>query len=196
MKKGFNILLILSVAWVALACNKTKSYTDMLKDERKAIDRLIDSEGLEILKHYPADGVFKENQFVKLPNDVYLNVIDSGNGKRAKLYETSIFTRFRANVLLMDTSMYDPIFTNYGPNSNGTLPVEFKYGYNTATSTTGSGSELAIFLSDGLQAGLQYVGDSSKVKLIVPFKRGSEFQNNNGFPVFFEVLEYKFVNPE
>ena len=41
MKKGFNILLILCVALVAISCSKTKSYTDMLKDEKKAIERLI-----------------------------------------------------------------------------------------------------------------------------------------------------------
>ena len=49
MKKGFNILLILCAALVAISCSKTKSYTDMLKDEKKAIERFIDDKGLEIL---------------------------------------------------------------------------------------------------------------------------------------------------
>lgn len=48
MKKGFNILLILCVTLVAISCSKTKSYTDMLKDEKKAIERFIDDKGLEI----------------------------------------------------------------------------------------------------------------------------------------------------
>ena len=46
MKKGFNILLILCTALVAISCSKTKSYTDMLKDEKKAIERFIDDKGL------------------------------------------------------------------------------------------------------------------------------------------------------
>ena len=50
MKKGFNILLILCAALVAISCSKTKSYTDMLKDEKKAIERFIDDKGLEY--HY------------------------------------------------------------------------------------------------------------------------------------------------
>ena len=50
MKKGFNILLILCAALVAISCSKTKSYTDMLKDEKKAINRLIDENDFEILK--------------------------------------------------------------------------------------------------------------------------------------------------
>ena len=47
MKKGFNILLILCAALVAISCSKTKSYTDMLKDEKKAIERFIDDKRSE-----------------------------------------------------------------------------------------------------------------------------------------------------
>ena len=75
MKKGFNILLILCAALVAISCSKTKSYTDMLKDEKKAINRLIDENDFEILKDFPEDSVFKENQFVELENGTYLNII-------------------------------------------------------------------------------------------------------------------------
>lgn len=50
MKKGFYILMILCAALMVVSCDKTKSYTERLKDERKAIDRLIDHEGFKILK--------------------------------------------------------------------------------------------------------------------------------------------------
>lgn len=94
MKRGFYILMILCAALMVVSCDKTKSYTEHLKDERKAIERLIDREGFKVLKNYPSDGVFKENEFVKLENDVYLNVIDSGNGNRAVLGQTKAFCRF------------------------------------------------------------------------------------------------------
>ena len=82
MKKGFNILLILCAALVAISCSKTKSYTDMLKDEKKAINRLIDENDFEILKDFPEDSVFKENQFVELENGTYLNIIEKGTSQR------------------------------------------------------------------------------------------------------------------
>lgn len=191
MRKGFNILLIFGMVLVAMACgNKTKSYTDMLNAEKKAINNLISSEGLEILKNYPSDGVFKENQFVKLANDVYINVVDTGNGNRAELYQTDVYARFRANFIRHDSV----ILSNYGPNSNGTFPVEFKYGYYSATTSTGDG--LSDLVSEGMQLGLEFVGDGGKVKLIVPFKRGSSWQQYEGDPVYFEILEYKFVDRE
>ena len=95
MKKGFNILLILCAALVAISCSKTKSYTDMLKDEKKAINRLIDENDFEILKDFPEDSVFKENQFVRLENGTYLNIIERVQAK--ELFSTR--QRFYTDVM-------------------------------------------------------------------------------------------------
>ena len=103
MKKGFNILLILCAALVAISCSKTKSYTDMLKDEKKAIERFIDDKGLEILDDFPADSVFKENQFVLLDNGVYLNIIDKGSDQRAVQYKTKMLYRCKMSYFMDST---------------------------------------------------------------------------------------------
>lgn len=194
MKRAFNYLLIVCVAAIAVACNEDrKSYNDMLKDERKAINRLIASEGLEILKNYPADGKFKDNQFYKLDNDVYINVVDTGNGRRAELYTTNILARWTANYIMEDSL----ILSNYGPNSNGTKPIEFRYGYSTAITDANTGTleyYMGLSVGLGMQSGLEYVGDRGIVKMIVPFKMGSSSDNSSGAPVYFEILEYKFAD--
>lgn len=111
MKKGFNILLILCTALVAISCSKTKSYTDMLKDEKEAIERLIDANDFEILDDFPKDSIFKENQFVKLENGVYLNIIDKGSSERAVQYKTKMLYRCKLHYILeVDTLVYE----NYG----------------------------------------------------------------------------------
>ena len=46
MKRGFYILLIMCTAIMVVSCDKTKSYTDMLKAQEKAIDRLRADSGL------------------------------------------------------------------------------------------------------------------------------------------------------
>ncbi|SEF40910.1 MULTISPECIES: DUF4827 family protein [Parabacteroides] len=183
MKKGFNFLLIVCAALVAISCSKTKTYTDMLKAEKKAINRLIDEEGIEVLDDYPEDGVFKPNQFVKLDNDVYLNVIDSGNGQRAVLGQTQVLCRFIAKPLLGDTSSFNTL------SESNTFPVEFTYGINQPKT-----SYYADFVGEGLASGLAYVGDSSYVKLIVPFKRFTQqtYFNTNGIPVYFKKVRYIF----
>ena len=90
MKKSFYVLMIMFVAFVIASCDDTKSYTDMLNDERKAIERLRVDSGLIFLDEWPKDSVFKENEFVELDNGVYLNIVDKGNTERAVLGETAI----------------------------------------------------------------------------------------------------------
>ena len=48
------------------------------------------------------------------------------------------------------------------------------------------------WVSEGLQTPLQYVGDRARVKLIVPFKRGTYYDQSKGLPVYYEILEYIF----
>ena len=64
MKRGFYILLIMCTAIMVVSCDKTKSYTDMLKAQEKAIDRLRADSGLVFLEEFPTDSIFKENEFV------------------------------------------------------------------------------------------------------------------------------------
>ena len=71
MKRGFYILLIMCTAIMVVSCDKTKSYTDMLKAQEKAIDRLRADSGLVFLEEFPTDSIFKENEFVELDNGVY-----------------------------------------------------------------------------------------------------------------------------
>ncbi len=196
MRKSFYFLLVFFVAMAGVSCNKTQSYTDMLNAQKKAINKLIDENDFEILSNFPEDSIFKENQFVKLDNGVYLNIISKGNSDRAVLYSTDIQTRFVAHMFMgTDTGTVDLM----GPHSNGTSPVEFKYGYYTAGLTDNYNNQ---FIGEGLASGLPYVGDSAYVKLIVPFKLmtdigssyyyGTSFKSS-GIPVYFVKVRYIFI---
>jgi hypothetical protein len=160
----------------------------MLETQERAIRRLIDENGFEILKDYPSDGVFKDNQFVILSNGVYLNVIDSGNGNRAVSGYTSLFCRFYVRSLIEWTYMDDT--TTIDCFKNGTDPIVYKYGSSSPTINNNS----SFFFSTLLFSGLEYVGDSSEVKLIIPFHldgNNSTFQQA-GAPLFFSKVRYCF----
>lgn len=192
MKKGFYFLMFLCAALVVVSCDKTKSYTDMLKAERKAIDRLISDSSFVILKEFPRDSVFAYNEFVKLDNGIYLNIINPGNDERAVIYSTNISTRFDARLFMgSDTASIELL----GPHSNGTWPVEFKYGYYDSPLDPDRYYYANQFLSPGLAEGLQYVGDGGMVRLIVPFKQMGNYGyfQSSGIPVFFERVRYTFM---
>lgn len=195
MKRGFNVLLIFFAGMLILSCGKDqKSYTEILEAEKKAIRQLIDREGLEILKNMPSDYKFESNEYVKIDDDIYIQIVDTGDGTRATRYKTHVLCRFTANRFMVDTTLYQSRYSNFGPNSNGTSPIEFIYGSVSVisqSSTTNHQSVLEGFMSEGIQAGLEYVGNRGKVRLIIPFKKGSTYDQENGFPVHFEDLEYK-----
>jgi hypothetical protein len=154
----------------------------MLNDEKKAISRLVDEQGFEILRDYPANGVFGEKQFVKLDNGLYLNVVDSGNGNRPAT-GTSILVRASGRILLHDTVT----FNGFDPmNTIIIWPMEFRYGIYASNDQAG------YFFSEGLMGGLNYAGDSSIVKLIVPFKLGSSYQQTDGKPIYYDKVRYIF----
>lgn len=191
MKRSFYFLLIMCAAVMVASCGKTKSYTDMLKDERKAIDRLIAKKGFEILSDFPKDSVFKANQFVKLDNGLYLNIINKGNKERAVLYSTKIMTRFKAYYLQGQDSIPADII---GPTSNeggAPSPVEFIYG-----TTTSANPHLSyvydMFICQGFSDALEYVGDSSYVSLIVPFKLMNSSFEQDGMGVYYEKVKFIF----
>lgn len=179
--------MVIAVMMMTGACsNSMRSYTEMVKDQQKVIDQWIDSKGFEIIKEYPADGVFKPNQFVLLKNGLYINVIDSGNGNRPKLNKTNILARlkfeFKQN---RDTT------TQSGNNFQaGTWPIEFKYG----TYASLDNNTFNDFMGQGLAYPLEYVGDSAKVQLIVPFSMANPNSTfaKSGIPVYHSVVRYTF----
>ncbi|MCC8155507.1 MAG: DUF4827 domain-containing protein [Tannerellaceae bacterium] len=119
MKRGFYILLVLVTVLGGISCNKTKSYTDMLKDQQKAIDNFMAEKGFYTISDYPSNGEFKEGQFIQM-NGLYVHVIDSGGGDMANA-DIRVLCRVKGHHLLGDTSHFD-LF------SIGTDPLEFTFG--------------------------------------------------------------------
>ncbi|MDR2809388.1 MAG: DUF4827 domain-containing protein [Tannerellaceae bacterium] len=188
MKKGFNIGWILCAALLVWSCSNSRQYVDMLDAQEKAINRLIDENEFEILKSYPENGIFKENEFVVLDNGVYLNVVDSGNGNRAVLGSTSVFCRFNVKWLVEWSDTDTATVNNF---ANGTDPLIYRYGSSAPSSTDNFST---TFFSLLLFSGLEYVGDSSVVKLIIPFhlEGNSQTFGGSGVPLYFSKVQYRF----
>ncbi|MDR0845404.1 MAG: DUF4827 domain-containing protein [Tannerella sp.] len=189
MKMKINVLaLVLLSGLIALSsCNKNRTYAQMIKEQKRAIDRLIVKEGFEITKKYPANGVFGEKEFVLLDNGIYLNIVDSGNGNRPVPYKTTILMRCSGKFILdTDTGTFD-LFDNYFS------PIEFTYGYSTLKTQSTSASEQDLtFLSVAMDSVLNYVGENSIVKLIVPFDIGSSYQASYGAPLYYDKVKFTY----
>ena len=74
--------MLLGMSICLSSCDKDRiSYPKMKKEQKKAIDQFISSQGIEVLHKYPANGVFGEKQFYLTDEGVYIHVVDSGNSQ-------------------------------------------------------------------------------------------------------------------
>jgi hypothetical protein len=165
------------------------SYADLKKAQERAINKFVAEKGFEILKDYPADGVFGENRFVKLDNGIYLNVVDSGNGNRAVIGKTTVLIRFKVIDITREGDAGIDFF------DNGATPLEFLYGnaeYIVAMNQGNIGSYYYSYFGRGIESILQYVGENAVVKVIIPFEEGSKAQEAYGTPLYFEKLKFVY----
>ena len=203
MKKGFYILVLIGCVLNLLftvSCNKNPTYEELKSAERKVIRRIIAEKGIEVLDEYPANGVFKENQFVELSSGIYLNVIDSGNGNRAEVSSSGA-----TNVLVRVSGelYWDPIDT-FNTFRNGYDAFSFKYGYaySTAMQNSAPYNSYYMYFGSGLESILAYVGENAEVKLLVPgyseindYPAGSSVQSASMYefiPIYYDRVKYTF----
>ena len=153
----------------------------MIEEEKRAISRYIDRNNLVILNEYPKDGAFKDNEFFKTDEGLYIHVVDSGNGRRAIPYRDEITVRFeyRHDIAYSDTSI------TYWTNTGWVNPFSFVYGLTQSYTVSGSSYECS-----GWVIPLNYVGERAVVDLIIPSSLGSSSDNGNINPVFYKGLTY------
>ncbi|MCL1933244.1 MAG: DUF4827 domain-containing protein [Candidatus Azobacteroides sp.] len=192
MKKWIlNIVLVAVVCCISFSCNQGKSLQELLQEERKAIDKFITMNDLVILKEYPKDGVFKDNEYFRTGEGLFLQVVDSGNGIRVQSRN--------------DVSVrYDYYQSVKSAASGDTITYPFPYssaGYQTAfqpySFTFGIPQTYSSAYSPVCQAWiipLAYVGEGAVLNLIIPSSLGSYRDNSDITPAFYKKLCYTRFN--
>jgi hypothetical protein len=184
MRKTIIFVLSFTMLVVAnIACDKQKSIQEYLREEKKAIERYIDRQGIVVITTYPK-GQFKANEYFKTNEGLYIHVVDSGNGRRVKPMVDRVQVRF-------DHMYYVKTFVT-GKTDSLTLPFyyfpqEFVYGQS------GSYGKNSTDLScDGWALPLAYVGEGAIVNLIIPSALGTSYDNSypNFNTVFYRNLTY------
>lgn len=177
-------IVILSLAFAA--CDDQKTAQEYLKEEKKAIDKYIDRQNIDVIYSYPEDGVFdlEKNQYFKTPVEgLYFQVVDSGNGKRVVPAVDKVQVRF---------DYFFDIKDFVGGNENliyyqWIFPFEFVYGIPGSYQK----SENDVFLAcDGWAIPLNYVGEGAIVNLIIPSGIGNTSDQNSYRAVFYKNLHY------
>ncbi len=197
IKEGILLLLTLSCLLLSPACRKTKdikSLTEMLKDEEKTIENLIQKKSFVVKEYDKKQKTLEKGIFYHFPNGLYMEVLDKG-GERPTPEKTRVIVRMRGEMLLMK----ELVGTFDSLSSGGFQDAEFKYvnryergEVHFIPMTVAPGYSLSNLLCEGLAYPMTLLGDGARVRLIIPFSIGPSINYREGKTMFCDEVRYEF----
>ncbi len=201
--KIFNrvIILLISLITISLtACDKTVTYADLLDQERKSISKFLKYGGI-YTEELPSDtslirvsgtrnAISTKVPFYELENDVYMQVIDKGNGRIINEGERVYFRFLRVNLNTWATAPYDiKMFDlNNGGVGNFYYPDINEYCFDYVKDYNVPMSQYYDF-GLGIEYPLAHLYDRAKVYLILPSKVGFSESVSSVVPYLY-YIEY------
>lgn len=195
MKKLTLFFLSLLACGLAFqACDNTKTYAEMLEDEKDAIKAFIRDSSITVISQtefYRNDSTTKENEYVQLASGVYMNIVNKGSANLADTVKPNdqILVRF-SEYSLMDKKA---TISNLGYPE---VVDEFNYRV-TSSSIAGQFTQgfMLSYYGPAVPAGwlvpLDYVRDGACVKLIVPSKMGHSSAMQSVYPYYYYIQKYQ-----
>ncbi|WP_291530336.1 DUF4827 domain-containing protein [Bacteroides sp. UBA939] len=198
MKKLILFFLALLACSVAFqACDDTKTYAEMLEEEKSAINAFIKDNDIKVISQsefYRNDSTtdISQNEYVQLASGVYMQIVDKGSENLADTMKNNdlLLVRFVEYGLVEKdttlTNLFDPQIVD-----------EFRY---TVTSSSIAGIFMDGYMyrkyqSSAVPAGwlvpLSYVRDMAHVKLIVPSKMGHNNAMQSVYPYYYDIRKYQ-----
>jgi len=184
MRKHISILIALLGALILLpTCNSSESIQEKLRKQQRAIDKYMDMNGLVTLSKFPADTVFKANEYYKTGDGLYINIANKGNRNKPQP-GCDVTVRFSSCFDVQTFVEGDEEDATYIP-SELVLPFEFKYGISSSYSG---------YACDGWAYALSYVGEGAIVNLIVPSKLTNPSIQSLYRAICFKDLEFTYFS--
>lgn len=165
MKKYSFILPLLLVGLLSLgtlSCSKSKSYSELLKKEEKAVNWFMAQQ--RIVTEIPADSVFEtgpDAPYYRMDDDgyVYMQVLKPGSrDNMAKKNQLIYFRYMRTNI--------EDMYKGLNPKPNGNAN---NVGTGNSTSFRFDNTELSSSMAfgTGIQQPLHYLGIDCEVNIVI-----------------------------
>lgn len=186
------LLAILFIGAVASSCNKTQSYSELLREEEEAVNWFLAQKrvSLEIPKDSISFETGENAPFYKLDEDgdVYMQVIKKGeigpDGKAANRVKTGdqVYFRFtRQNII----SMYKYGNESEMGNSNSIVQTAAYFLYKNTT------LNVSTQWGTGIQMPLRFFGYDCEVNLVLKSYCGFSSDQSYCYPYIINVRYFK-----
>lgn len=204
----FLFFSLLAVGALFQACDNSKTYAEMLDEEKDAVNAFIKNRKIKVIseEEFKAKGYTTDtatNEYVSfVSNGIYMQIVNKGEKEDTIRNNNEVAVRFvETDVKTNDTTafnVYLPDFPNISNlTSYYTYPDVFRYvddGYQVAGVFL-QGSMYGIYQKTDVPPGwlvaLKYVTNFGSVRLIVPSKVGHQTASQAVNPYFYDIRKFQ-----
>lgn len=186
-------IALLCVGAFFQACDNTKTYAEMLSDEKDAINDFIKTNKIKVISQseFEKDTItdVAANEYVGFSNGVYMQIVDRGEGDTVKTRDEILARFMEYDIMQKDTT----IVSNFGTDG-GVDSFNYTVSGSSISGTFIAGNMLHYYganVPSGWLIPLPYIKDRAHVKLIVPSKMGHSIASQYVYPYFYDITKFQ-----
>ena len=178
---SYLFFLIFITSLLASSCSNTKTYSQLLDDQKTLIDGFIKRHNIQVVTTFPTDTpwVNKDGRdiYALLPSGLYFHMINPGDSSKSKTYTDTLQLKNTVITRYIQFSLGIPSDTISNWNTiDFPYPPSFVYGQQSQTS------------SSGFQEAVTYMKrNGSEAKIIVPSQIGFQADMMSVTPLGFDL---------
>ena len=208
----FLFLSVIAAGSLFQACDNSKTYAEMLEDEKNAVNKIIKDSAINVisLEEFERDTItdLSRNEYVAFSNGVYMQIVDRGNEddpEDAFANNNVICARYlEKNIASNELTCFNVVLPEYiNASDYYRSPLTFRYvnenssAYGIVLSTPldydylWTENSYGTAIPGGWLLALPYLRDNAHVRLIIPSKMGHSISQQNVIPYYYDIWKFE-----
>ena len=208
----FLFLSVIAAGSLFQACDNSKTYAEMLEDEKNAVNKFIKDSAINVisLEEFERDTItdLSRNEYVAFSNGVYMQIVDRGNADDPEdTFDNNnvICARYlEKNIASNELTCFNVVLPEYiNASDYYRSPLTFRYvnenssAYGIVLSTPldydylWTANSYGTAIPGGWLLALPYLRDNAHVRLIIPSKMGHSISQQNVIPYYYDIWKFE-----
>ena len=208
----FLFLSVIAAGSLFQACDNSKTYAEMLEDEKNAVNKFIKDSAINVisLEEFERDTItdLSRNEYVAFSNGVYMQIVDRGNADAPEdtfANNNVICARYlEKNIASNELTCFNVVLPEYiNASDYYRSPLTFRYvnenssAYGIVLSTPldydylWTANSYGTAIPGGWLLALPYLRDNAHVRLIIHSKMGHSISQQNVIPYYYDIWKFE-----
>ena len=208
----FLFLSVIAAGSLFQACDNSKTYAEMLEDEKNAVNKFIKDSAINVisLEEFERDTItdLSRNEYVAFSNGVYMQIVDRGNEDDPEdtFANNSVICarHLKKNIASNELTCFNVVLPEYiNASDYYRSPLTFRYvnenssAYGIVLSTPldydylWTANSYGTAIPGGWLLALPYLRDNAHVRLIIPSKMGHSISQQNVIPYYYDIWKFE-----